>query len=101
MIYSWWEGLRRRGKMPRRGDNHRVLDFRPESGFAIDKLAEMIVESMQEMDMDAQITLPGQVVLEIERECTEQDIIDGYNAYIATQPKPRQASNKNDKDPSW
>lgn len=99
MIYSLWESLARRGNMPRRGNDSQVLDFRPESGFIIEKLAQMVVDAMREMDMDAQISLPGQVVLEIERECTEQEIVDGYNTYMATHGKTRQASNRNEKNP--
>lgn len=99
MIYSLWEGLMGRGKMPRRGDDHHVLDFRPESGFSIEKLAEMIVQAMRELDMDAQISLPGSVVLEIERECSEQEIVDGYNTYMSTRIGTQSASNKNEKEP--
>ena len=82
----------------RTGDD--VLDFKPESGFAIAKLAPMIVKAMQEMDMDAQISLPGKVILEIEKECTEEEIIDGYNGYMSTQMKSRPASNRNEKQPA-
>jgi hypothetical protein len=100
MIYSFWEELARRGKMPHRGDENQILDFRPENGFTIEKLAEMIVQAMQDMDMDAQITLPGKVVLEIERECTEEEIIEGYNTFKATQAKAWRASNRNEKEPA-
>ena len=96
MLYSWWEGLLKRGGMPRRTDDH-VINFTPESGFVIEKLAEAVVKAMREMNMDAQVTLPGRVILEIERDCTEREIIDGYNAYISSQIN-RSASNKNDKE---
>jgi len=76
---------------------HDVIDFTPENGFVIEKLAQMIVKAMYEMNMDAQINLPGSVVLEIERDCTEQEIITGYKDYISNQFKYRPASNRNEK----
>jgi hypothetical protein len=82
--------------MPRQEDND-VIDFTPENGFAIEKLAPVIVKAMNEMDMDAQINLPGKVVIEIERECTEQEIVVGYNNYMAQRIRHRLASNKNEK----
>ena len=86
--------------MARETSGDDVIDFKPQSGFAIEKLAPVIVKAMREMDMDAQINLPGKVILEIERECTEEEIIEGYNGYMSTQLKSRPASNRNDKKPS-
>ena len=74
-----------------------VIDFTPEDGFVIEKLAETIVKAMREMDMDAQINLPDKVVLEIEKDCTEQEIIEGYKDYMSSRPKARPASNRNEK----
>jgi len=76
-----------------------VIDFTPEAGFVIEKLAQVIVKTMREMDMDAHINLPGKVILEIEKDCTEQEIIEGYKGYMSTHAKPRPASNRNEREP--
>ena len=78
-------------------DGGEILDFTPENGFKIEKLAPMIVTAMTEMNMDAQLTLPGRVVLEIEQGCTAEEIIDGYKEYLSAQVRSRPASNRNEK----
>ncbi len=78
------------------GKDH-VLDFTPESGFVIEKLAASIVDMMREMDMDACLNLPDGTVIDIEKECTKKDIIDGYKKYIASSISARSVSNKNEK----
>jgi hypothetical protein len=75
-----------------------VIEFTPESGFVIEKLAEKIVSAMREMDMDAQVNLPGNIILEIEKDCTELEIVEGYKDYMSTQVKSRPASNANEKE---
>lgn len=78
-------------------DDDDVIDFTPENGFVIEKLAPVIVNAMRDMDMDAQINLPGRVIIEIERDCTEQEIVKGYKNYMSERIKDRSASNKNEK----
>lgn len=85
--------------MARRSDDD-VIDFTPESGFVIEKLAAMIVKTMRELDMDAEINLPGKVILEIDRNCTAQEIIKGYKDYMAQRVRTRPVSNKNEKEPA-
>jgi hypothetical protein len=97
MIYLARDGLLIRVGMPRQ-TNDQVIEFTPKSGFAIEKLAETIVKAMREMDMDAQVNLPGNIVLEIEKDCTEGEIVEGYNDYMSTHVKSRPASNANDKE---
>jgi hypothetical protein len=80
------------------GDDDEVIDFTPESGFVIEKLAPTIVRMMREMEMDARVNLPGGVVLEIEKECTVKEIIKGYKEYIAGHISTRPVSNKNEKE---
>ncbi len=80
-------------------DKENVLDFTPQSGFVIEKLAVSIVDMMREMDMDARINLPDGTVIDIEKECTTKDIIDGYKEYMANSISARPASNKNEKEP--
>ncbi|MBU6474820.1 MAG: hypothetical protein KGQ70_02540 [Alphaproteobacteria bacterium] len=76
-----------------------VLDFTPESGFVIEKLAVSIVDMMREMDMDARLNLPDGTVIDIEKECTKQDIVAGYKEYVANSISSRPASNRNEKEP--
>jgi hypothetical protein len=78
-------------------EENQVIDFTPENGFVIEKLAQTIVKAMSEMNMDAHLNLPGSVVLEIEKGCTEQEIIEGYNDYMSARVKSRPASNRNEK----
>ena len=86
--------------MSRRGkDDDEVIQFTPEVGFTIEKLASTIIQMMREMDMDAHINLPGGVTIEVERHCTAKEIITGYQEYIKTQITSRSASNKNEKEP--
>jgi hypothetical protein len=80
------------------GDDDEVIDFTPESGFVIEKLAASVVRMMREMDMDARVHLPGDVILEIEKECTAGEIIKGYKEYMADRISSRPASNKNEKE---
>lgn len=83
--------------MARRG-NDDVIDFTPEPGFTIENLAVTIVEMMRDMDMDAQVNLPDNVVVEIDRDCTVKEIIAGYKKFIASQVRARAPSNKNEKE---
>ncbi len=82
--------------MPQRDDDE-VIDFTPEAGFVIEKLAPTIVKMMRTMDMDAHVNLPGNVVIEIDKECTAQEIIKGYKEYMADHISTRPVSNKNEK----
>ena len=82
--------------MPRREDDD-VIDFTPESGFVIEKLAPTIVQMMRDLDMDAHVTLPDDVVIEIDKDCTTQEIIKGYKDYMAGRIKARPPSNRNEK----
>lgn len=84
--------------MPRQDDD--VIDFTPETGFIIENLARTIVDMMRDMDMDAHVNLPGGVVVEIDKECTAQEIIKGYKDYMSDQIASRPASNKNEKKPT-
>ena len=85
--------------MSRRQDDD-VIDFTPETGFVIEKLARMIVQMMREMDMDAHVNLPNDVVLEIDKECTAKEIIKGYKDYVAGRISARPPSNRNERQPS-
>jgi hypothetical protein len=85
--------------MPRRGHDDDVIDFTPETGFTIEKLAVTIVEMMQDLGLDARINLPNGVVIEIEKECTVKEIIDGYKDFLAGHIRARTPSNKNEKEP--
>jgi hypothetical protein len=82
--------------MPER-ESDDVLDFTPETGFIIEKLAETIVRMMDDLGMDAQVNLPGNVVIEIDKDCSVQDIIAGYRDYMATHITARPVSNRNEK----
>ena len=62
--------------------------------------APTIVQAMREMDMDAEINLPNKVTLEIDRNCTAQEIIKGYKDYMARRVRTRPVSNKNEKEPA-
>jgi hypothetical protein len=84
--------------MPQKGGDDHVIDFKPETGFTIEKLAKQIVDMMRDLDMDARITLPD-AVIEIEKECTAKEIIDGYKEFIATKIRGRTSANKNEKEP--
>ncbi len=83
--------------MPRRR-NDNVIEFTPEPGFMIEKLAPQIIQMMRDMGMDAHINLPNGVTIEIEQECTAKEIIAGYKELIKAQIRRRSVSNKNEKE---
>jgi hypothetical protein len=85
--------------MTRRHSDDDVIDFTPETGFVIEKLAETIVRMMRDLDMDAHVNLPDGTVIEIEKECTMKEIIDGYKDFLAGRVRARTPSNKNEKEP--
>jgi hypothetical protein len=76
-----------------------VIVFTAEAGFTIEKLAVTIVQMMQDMDMDAQVKLPSGATLEIDKECTTREIIEGYKDFMADHITARTASNKNEPQP--
>lgn len=83
------------GRAMMQGNDDDILTFTPESGFVIEKLASDIVQMMKNLDMDAHIQLPDGTVIEVERDCSKQDIISGYKAYLAG--RTSSPSNKNDR----
>jgi hypothetical protein len=83
--------------MPPRGHDD-VIDYTPESGFMIENLAATIVQMMQDLDMDAHINLPDGTVIEVEKDCTEKEIIKGYKDYMAGRIKATVPSNKNERE---
>lgn len=85
--------------MPRRGQDDNVIDYTPEAGFVIEKLAPLIVQMMQDLDMDAHVNLPDGTVIEVEKDCTEKEIIKGYKDYMAGRIKATVPSNKNEREP--
>ena len=76
-----------------------MISFTPETGFSIEKLAALLVQTMRELDMDAQINLPNNVTIEVDKECTAKEIIDGYKEFLAKKIRATVASNKNEKKP--
>jgi hypothetical protein len=83
--------------MSRKQDDD-VIEFTPESGFTIESIAPMVVQVMREMEMDARLILPNDIVVEIDRDCTVKEIVAGYKEYMKSQIKSRPASNKNEKE---
>lgn len=79
--------------MPQKQDDN-VIEFTAENGFVIENLAKTIVQMMNDLDMDAHITLPDGVVIEVERDCTPSEIIAGYKDYLAGRIKARPPSNE-------
>ncbi len=86
--------------MSRRGRDDDVIDFTAETGFTIENLAVTIVQMMQDLDMDAHVTLPDRTVIEIDKDCTVREIIEGYKDFISGHIRARTPSNKNEKDPA-
>lgn len=84
--------------MSRRGQDDDVIDFTPETGFTIEKLAITIVDMMRDLDLDAHINLPDGTVIEIDKECTVKEIVEGYKGFLAGHIRARTPSNKNEKD---
>ena len=85
--------------MARRGKDdgdEQVIEFTPEAGFTIEKLARELVRHMRELEMDARVILPN-MVLEIEKDCTPKEIVDGYNEAMKAHITIRHPSNKNEK----
>ncbi len=76
----------------------KVIQFTPETGFTIEKLARTIVQMMRDMDMDAHVNLPGGDVMEIDRQCTAKDIIKSYKEFMASRLCKIIPSNKNEKE---
>lgn len=83
--------------MTRRGEDDDVINFTPEPGFTIENLAVTIVQMMRDLDMDAHVNLPNDIVIEISKDCTAKEIISGYKEYMSARVKSRPASNKNEK----
>ncbi|MCK5555628.1 MAG: hypothetical protein KAI76_05280 [Alphaproteobacteria bacterium] len=78
-------------------DEEEVINFTPKPAFTIESLASTVIQMMRELDMDACINLPDNVVLEIDKECTAKEIIAGYKKFIARKLKSSMPSNKNEK----
>lgn len=76
-----------------------VIHFTPEPGFTIEGLARTIVKAMREMDMDAQVDFPG-ITMDIEKNCTVGEIVEGYKEYVKTHIGSRAPSNRNEAGPS-
>ncbi len=83
--------------MSRRPQDDEMINFTPEAGFTIESLAKTVIQMMHELDMDAYVNLPDGAVLEIEKECTAKEIIDGYKKFLSKKMKLRPPSNKNKK----
>lgn len=81
--------------MPPRGEDD-VISFTPETGFVIETLAAMIVQMMQNLEMDAHVNLPDGTVIEVDKDCSEKEIINGYKEYIAGLISATKPSNKNE-----
>ena len=77
-------------------DEH-ILEFELKNGFAIEKAAKEIVRMMREVNMDAVLQIPGGVTFEIDRDCTANDIVDGYKEFIKSKISKTLPSNSNDK----
>jgi len=53
--------------MSRRRQDDDVITLTPEPGFIIESLVSTVIQMMRELDMDACINLPDNVVLEIDK----------------------------------
>jgi len=77
-------------------DDH-ILEFKIRNGFFIKELSKKLVEMMQDANMDSRLYLPGGGILEIEKECSPEDIIEGYQSFIQSKISNNLPCNLNEK----
>lgn len=58
-----------------------IIEFTPEPGTKIEKLAPLVIKAMELLDKDAEIHFPT-FTLEVPRGATAQDIIDTYHMVV-------------------
>ena len=71
------------------------IDFHVEEGADIVEAAVLVVEAMENLGLEAVMTLPDGTFFEIEKECSVEDIVNGYNAYMKRKKKKPQPVNSN------